>query len=57
MAETTGSERSARYRAGLVRQLREIRAELALIREELESRLIMLTGRLGEDERLAGRRQ
>jgi hypothetical protein len=57
MAETTTAERSARYREGLARQLREIRTELATIRGDLEGRLAMLTGRLAEDERLARRRQ
>jgi hypothetical protein len=43
MAETTTAERSARYREGVARQLREIRVELATIREELGSRLPVLT--------------
>jgi hypothetical protein len=54
---TTAAERSARYRAGLAQQLQQIRAELALLRVEIESRLAMLVSRLAEDERLAGRRQ
>jgi hypothetical protein len=57
MADTTTAERSARYRDGLARQLREIRAELATLREELGDRLPVLTKRLAEDERLAGGRQ
>jgi hypothetical protein len=57
MAETTTAERSARYREGVARQLREIQRELAMIREELGSRLPVLTRRLAEDARLTERRQ
>jgi hypothetical protein len=44
-------------RSGLARQLREIQRELAMIREELGSRLPVLAKRLAEDARLAERRQ
>jgi hypothetical protein len=57
MAETTTAERSARYREGLARQLREIQRELATLREELGSRLPVLTKRLAEDSRLTERKQ
>jgi hypothetical protein len=56
MTKTTTAERSARYREGVARQLREIQRELAMIREELGSRLPVLTKRLA-DARLTERRQ